>query len=208
MIKLSKIATLLFLPCALLWAVSTFAATQSATAQPPVVMLEGVTNQLLKGLKQQKNTSDKALNQLVNRVLMPHIDLDTTSKIILGNYWNKASATECDEFKKQFTLFIVRTYANALSSYSNQTVRYFPIRVGVTGSQTQVDSEIDQPNGQSVKVSYRLKLVGGSWQVYDFSVENVSIVENYRSQFADTLRTKGLSGLNASLKSQNQAKSP
>lgn len=182
-----------------------FALTATALVQPPEQMLQGVTDQLLSSLKQQQNRNDQALLALVNKILVPHIDLDLASQMVLGKYWVNATPQQRAEFKKEFTVFMTRTYSTALSSYSNEKVRYFPVRGGVTGNRVQVNSAVDQANGQSVSVSYRLALSNGEWKVYDFSVENVSIVENYRSQFADVLRTNGLDGLNQRLKAQNQA---
>lgn len=176
----------------------------TALVQPPEQMLQTVTDQLLSNLQQQQNRNEQALLTLVNQILVPHINLDLTSQLVLGKYWASATPQQRAEFKTQFTAFMARTYSTALSSYTNEKVRYFPVRGGVTGDRVQVNSAIDQANGQSVSVSYRLALSSGEWKVYDFSVENVSIVENYRSQFADVLRTSGLDGLLQRLKAQNQ----
>lgn len=176
----------------------------TALVQPPEQMLQTVTDQLLSNLQQQQNRNEQALLTLVNQTLVPHIDLDLTSQLVLGKYWGSATPQQRASFKQEFTAFMTRTYSTALSSYTNEKVRYFPVRGGVTGDRVQVNSAIDQANGQSVSVSYRLELVNGEWKVYDFSVENVSIVENYRSQFADVLRTSGLDGLLQRLKAQNQ----
>jgi phospholipid transport system substrate-binding protein len=176
----------------------------TALVQPPEQMLQTVTDQLLSNLQQQQNRNEQALLTLVNQILVPHINLDLASQLVLGKYWASATPQQRAEFKTQFTVFMARTYSTALSSYTNEKVRYFPVRGDVTGDRVQVNSAIDQANGQSVSVSYRLALSNGEWKVYDFSVENVSIVENYRSQFADVLRTSGLDGLLQRLKAQNQ----
>ena len=133
---------------------------------------------------------------------LPHADLDLMSEQVLGRYWAQASPEQRSEFKNQFTYFITRTYSTALSSYSNQTIKFYPIRGGVSGNKVQVNSAITTSHG-NVSVSYRLALINDQWKVYDFSVEGVSLVENYRSQFADILRTQGMAGLLDRLKSRN-----
>lgn len=173
-------------------------------ASSPVDMLQSTSTQMLNALSKVTDRNDQALYSLVRRILLPHVDLNGMSELVIGKYWAGASASERAQFEQEFTHFVTRTYSTALASYSNEKVRFFPIRGGISGNRVQVSSAIDQKNGQSVSVSYRLVLLGGQWKVYDFSVEGVSIVENYRSQFADVLRTNGLSGLIAQLRQQNE----
>jgi phospholipid transport system substrate-binding protein len=175
----------------------------AAAAPSPVDMLQSTTNQMLEALKDTSNRNTQSLYRLVRTILLPHVDLDLMSQQITGRYWAQATPEQRSEFKNQFTYFITRTYSTALSSYSNQKVQFYPIRGGVNGNRVQVNSAIVQSNGQNVSVSYRLALAGGQWKVYDFSVEGVSLVDNYRSQFTDILRTQGLAGLNDRLKSRN-----
>jgi len=179
------------------------ASTWAHAAQSPVDMLQNASDQMLSELGHTKSRNDQALYALIKRVLLPHVELNLMSEMVVGKYWASATSTQKSQFITEFTHFVTRTYSNALSSYSNEKVRFFPIRGGITGDRVQVNSAIDQANGQSVNVSYRLVQAGGVWKIYDFSVEGVSIVENYRSQFADTLRTQGLEGLLAKLNQQN-----
>lgn len=174
-----------------------------AAAASPVDMLQTTTNQMLSALKKTENRNSQSLYRLVQTILLPHVNLDLMSEQVVGRYWAQATPAQREEFKKQFTLFVTRTYSTALSSYSNQTVRFLPIRGGVNGNRVQVNSTIVQENGQNVAVSYRLLSNGNQWKVYDFSVEGVSLVDNYRSQFADILRSQGMAGLVSNLQSRN-----
>ena len=175
----------------------------SFAASSPVDMLQQATNQMLQSLKKTENRNTQSLYRLVQNILLPHVDLDRMSQLVVGRYWSQASPADRQAFKQQFTYYVTRTYSTALSSYTNEKVRFFPIRGGVSSDRVQVNSSIDQSNGQNISVSYRLIESNGSWKVYDFTVEGVSMVENYRSQFADILRTQGLAGLNQRLKSRN-----
>jgi phospholipid transport system substrate-binding protein len=172
----------------------------------PVHMLQSTSDQMLDALQKTENRNDAALYHLVRRILLPHVDLDLMCEQVLGRYWIKATPDQRTQFKTQFTYYVTRTYSSALSSYTNEKVRFFPLRGGASGNRVQVNSAIDQSNGQSISVSYRLILSGGQWKVYDFSVEGVSIIDNYRAQFADTLRTEGLEGLIKRLKSRNSGR--
>lgn len=180
-----------------------FASLLTFAASSPVAVLQSTTDQMLAGLQKTENRNPTALYRLVQTILLPHVDLDLMSAQVVGRSWTQATPSQRAEFKNQFTYFVTRTYSSALSSYSNQKVQFFPVRGGVSGNRVQVNSVIQQNNGQNIAVVYRLNLANGQWKVYDFSVEGVSLVENYRSQFGDILRTQGLDGLNAQLKAKN-----
>ncbi len=40
---------------------------------------------------------------------------------------------------------------------------------------------------KEIPIFYRVILKDGAWKVYDVSIENVSLVQNYRTQFNDIL---------------------
>ena len=73
-----------------------------------------------------------------------------------------------------------------------------------TKKRIKVDSKIVRANGLEIDVDYRLVLVGGEWKVYDFSVDNISMIISYRSQFADVLAQKGMGGLIQKLQSKSK----
>jgi phospholipid transport system substrate-binding protein len=130
-------------------------------AQNPTEMLQNVSDQLLSELAQTKNRNDQALYGLVKKILLPHVDLNQMSQMVVGKYWTDATPAQKMQFEDEFTAFITRTYSSALSSYTNEKVRFFPIRGGIKSNRVQVNSAIDQANGSSVNVSYRLTLAGG-----------------------------------------------
>ena len=90
---------------------------------------------------------------------------------------------------------MIRTYASALTSYEDQTVQFYPIRGGYQGKRTvEVRSEI-QGGNQPIQVTYRLMRVGSVWRLYDLSVEGVSMLESFRSQFSDILSSGSMDQL-------------
>lgn len=192
---------------------STFLITTMISAiafavQSPTVFVQNTSNQMLSEL--QKNQANLKTNpgivyNIVHRILLPHADLATMSKMAVGRTaWLNASPTDRQAFIQQFTTNIIRTYAAALASYSNQTVQVFPIRGGWSGqSQVNVNTQIMQQDGPPIPVSYHLALQGGQWKVTDFSVEGVSLIQNYRAQFANALSSGNLASLTAQLSQHN-----
>lgn len=166
----------------------------------PVAMLKSTSDQMLSALKSNKATmknNPDTIYRLVNSILLPHVDLESMGRSVIGRtYWYQATPAQREEFKKLFTRQVTQTYATALESYENETVKFFPIRAYNPGAQrVQVQSQIVRSNGQTIPVSYRLINQGGSWKVYDFSVEGVSIVSSYAAQFANDLQQGGLANL-------------
>lgn len=191
----------------ILWALASMALATSS----PVAMLQGTTTNMINALQQNKTTikTDRSLvESLARQILLPHIDIPTMSRLALGrDAWQNATPAQQSQFTTQFTTLMIRTYSTALASYTNQTVQYMPLRGGYDGKkQIQVDSKILQQGGPAIPVSYKLVLRGNQWMVYDFSVDGVSLVQSFRSQFAQKLNQGGMPALLASMSSHNAAR--
>lgn len=166
-------------------------------APSPLSTMQSVANQTLSYLQKNKSRlkgNPQLIHSIVNRVLVPHIDADRMGGAVVGRrYWSDATPAQRSEFIRQFKYLVISTYSNALSSYDDDKVRFYPIRGNSAGQKTvQVRSVIIRKNGQRISIDYDLALSGGQWKVYDFSIENVSMVQSYRSQFAGVLARGGL----------------
>ncbi len=180
-----------------------------ALASDPVGMLNSIANQMISELKSHQaslKTNPTVVYAIANRVVVPHANLDAMAQHVLPpQTWRTASAAQRSEFKRQFTMVLERTYASALANYSDETVRFFPVRGGVQGSMVTVQSEIDRSSGSPIRVSYRLIGNGGNWQLFDMSVEGVSMLDSFRSQFADQLSRGNIDNLIKVLHTRNGA---
>jgi phospholipid transport system substrate-binding protein len=175
----------------------------AAFAQDPVSMLQTTSDQMLAAVKQSSNRDSATLYGIIQRILLPHIDLDVMSRLVVGKYWKTATPAQKTEFKQQFTRFVSNTYSTALAAYKDEKIKFYPVRGGVKGNRVQVNSDIFQNNGQTINVAYQLTNLSGDWKVYDFSVDGISMVQNYRSQFADVLAQSGFDGLLKRLQAHN-----
>ncbi len=177
-------------------------------ASDPVVMLESIANQMIATLKNNKaslKNNPGLVYSYANRIVVPHADLTEMSKRVLPpQTWNNATLSQRSQFQQQFTNILIRTYASALADYKDQTVKFYPVRGGYEGKSTvKVDSRIIRSDGPSIPVSYRLVLNGSEWKLYDMSVEGVSLLESFRSQFADRLSQGDMDTLIKSLSTHN-----
>ena len=70
---------------------------------------------------------------------------------------------------------------NKIESYNNEKFIYLNERIDEPYA--EVGSKIQTSKGEEFTINYKLHRVGADWRVYDVVVENVSLVNNYRSQF-------------------------
>lgn len=173
----------------------------------PVGMLQGIANRMISQLEANKSNLKRGatVHSIVRGTLLPYVDLDRMSALVVGpRYWRAASSAQKSQFKREFTRMVISTYAAALSSYNGDRVLFYPLRGGAGSGNVSVRSVIVRSTGQRIPVSYNLARSGGGWRIYDFSVENVSIVRSYNAQFAGVLANSGMSGLIQRLAKHNQ----
>lgn len=177
-------------------------------AGSPIDMLQSASDEMIATLNQHKatiKTNPTVVYRIVDRILVPHFDVESMSRAVLGrNTWGNATPDQRQRFTEAFQALLIRTYSSAFAAYTNETVQFSPIRGGYSEqSRVQVQSKIVRQNGPPIPVSYRLVRVGGDWKIYDFSVEGVSIVESFRSQFASDIAEQGLDHLIQKLEKHN-----
>ena len=166
--------------------------TAFAQTPDPMIMLKQTTDQLLATLKANQaklKGNPTFIYNIVNQLLLLHVNVQVMSMSVLGRTaWNQATPAQRTAFTKAFTTTVVKTYSSALNAFTNETIKFFPIRGGYQGKQVlQVNSQVIRPDGPPVPISYSLVLQGSIWQVYDLSVEGISLLQSFRSQFSSQL---------------------
>lgn len=183
--------------CTMAWAVSS-----------PVDILQNTSNQLISALQRNQatlKTKPQVVYGIVNQILLPHVDVMSMSSKALGREaWLRATPTQRQAFAQQFVTLLIRTYSSALAQYTNERVNFLPLRGDYNSqSRVQVNSVIVRESGPSINLSYRMMRAGGQWMLYDFSVDGVSIIESFRSQFVEVLQQRGIDGLISELAQHN-----
>jgi phospholipid transport system substrate-binding protein len=117
----------------------------------------------------------------------------------LGNRWVDLNGKE-QEFVSAFADFVEHSYMSTLGSYRGEKVVYDRDRVN--GESAEVDTRVIGGQGAPIRIEYKLHLTSGEWMVYDAVVDDISVVGNYRSQFARILRTASLEELIQNLRAK------
>ena len=146
----------------------------------------------------------EALLQIVDRILLPHVDSERMSRLVLGRYYRRATAQQLASFTREFQRLLVRTYAGPLSDLGNQEIAIVDSRPTGREGELLVETEVRGGDLGTVPVAYRLAVVDGEWKSFDVVVDGISLVNNYRGSFAQKIQRDGLDGLIDTLRDQNR----
>lgn len=174
----------------------------------PVDQLQTVANKMISELKanQAQLSNIAVIRRIVNGTLIPNVDLGRMSASVVGHYWRTATPEQRAQFQKEFSNLVTTTYASALSSFNDDQVIFQPLRESIGDRQTvRISSMIVRKSGQRIPITYDVVRNGNGWKVYDFSIEHVSMVQSYHSQFAEVLNQGGMPALLARLQKHNAA---
>ncbi|WJW75609.1 ABC transporter substrate-binding protein [Thiohalobacter sp. IOR34] len=172
----------------------------------PVDVVRAASSQVLERLESEGDAlrqDPQRLYELVDHVLVEHMDFQRMSRWVLGKHWKRATPEQRQRFVEEFRTLLVRTYSSALLGYSGQQVKFLPLRAA-NERQVTVRTEIEQPGGPSVPVHYSLYNRNGEWKAYDVIIDGVSLVANYRATFGAEVRRGGLEQLILSLAERNR----
>jgi phospholipid transport system substrate-binding protein len=165
----------------------------NAAAESAKEQLQGTIDRVIEVLRTIRSSEDIESNKnSVRQILLPRFDFAAMAQKSLGNRWNDLNGKE-QEFVSAFTDFVEHSYMSTLGSYGGEKVVYDRDRAD--GEFAEVETRVVGGEGAPIKIEYKLHLTGGQWKVYDAVIDDVSVVGNYRSQFARILRTASLEEL-------------
>ncbi|MEW6132448.1 MAG: ABC transporter substrate-binding protein [Pseudomonadota bacterium] len=179
-----------------------------AADTPPDQLAKNTTQEVLAILKADKEIQGGNLKKVYNLVeakVLPHFDFNRMTQLAVGRYWNVASATQKQSLVKEFRALLVRTYASSLTAFSNQTVEFKPFSMKPEATEVTVQTEVKQPGGKPIPINYDMHKTPFGWKVYDVSIDGVSLVINYRSSFANTIRQSGIDGLISMMEAKSRS---
>lgn len=169
----------------------------SCLAVTPKETMEDTVHSILTVLEKGDTSDEKVWQKQregVSRIVSEKFDMREMAKRSLAKYWNKRTPAEQDDFSELFGELIKNTYIERLRSFSGTRDGTSFDKEIVRDGKGVVHSVVWQ-NGQQISVVYRMYSKGDTWLVYDVVIENVSLVQNYRSQFAQAIQKDGYEAL-------------
>jgi phospholipid transport system substrate-binding protein len=179
----------------------------AATIEDPQRIVRNTGDRVLAEVTERRaelEADPSLIYPLVEDTVVPHFDFRRMSQAALGRFWRKADEAQRQAVTDEFRLLLVRTYATALLGYSGQTIQYLPVQFRQGQKKVMVPTRVAAPDAPSIPVNYRLRLKDQEWKVYDVVIDGVSLITNYRSQFATEVRRGGIDGLISSLANKNR----
>ena len=179
MIRCSRVATV-----GLLFMVFCILVPAPSRAGGPTDQVRGTVDKVLTIVRSSHPTSKAQMEaqraQLIE-VIYPRFDFTEMAKRSLGRHWAGRTPEEQREFVTIFAAMLGRSYADNIESNTTQNVLY--TRESEEPSYAEVDTTIVAEKRPPISINYKLHSVNNEWKIYDLVIEDISVVNNYRSQF-------------------------
>jgi phospholipid transport system substrate-binding protein len=174
--------------------------------QSPEDLVKQITTDVLETIKSDKQLQAgdrRKVLALAEQKVLPHVDFQEAVKLATGKMWNTATPEQQQKLASEFRSMVIRIYSNAIDTYRGQTMRVLPSRMAPNATETTVRNQYLRPGAPPVPVDYSMKKTPEGWKIYDISIEGVSMVLTYRSEFEQISRTSGIDGLIKRLQEKN-----
>lgn len=199
---------------ALLLAVAPLAAVHAADLvidnSTPQKLIDSSSHALLTDLDANRAAYRKDINglyQVIDRVFLPHVDVDYSAQQVLGKHWRTATPQQRKRFVDTFYHSLLTTYGDALLDFTGDRMKVLPFQGDPAAPRASVRTEIKRSNGATVAVHYTLrKNPAGVWKVWDVVIEGISYVKSFREDFGLEIDQKGIDALLQRLEAEGVAR--
>jgi phospholipid transport system substrate-binding protein len=174
----------------------------------PQQLIEQVSRDLLHEIDANRAALAKdpaKLRALVDRVLLPDFDAEYSAQLVLGKYWRTATEQQRHRFVDAFIQSMMRKYGNALLDFTADRLLILPFKGDPTADRATVRTEVKRDNGTPVPVNYSLRATPKGWKAWDVTIEGISYVKNFKTDFGAEIEAKGLDAVIQRLESEGAA---
>jgi phospholipid transport system substrate-binding protein len=193
---------------------------QSAPAAKPAVTVPGpapqelmqkVSQDLLRELDANRAMYAKdpsKLRVLADKYLLPNFDVDYSARLVLGKHWRTATDAQKKRFIDAFYQSLMRNYGDAIADFTADRLTLLPFKGDLASGVATVRSEVKRENGTPVPVNYSMRATPQGWKAWDITIEGISYVKNYRTDFGAEIEQKGIDAVIQRLEAQNASGKP
>jgi phospholipid transport system substrate-binding protein len=167
-----------------------------AWAGPPTDTLREYTEAVQKVLDDPALKADDRRPErraAVRRVAIEAFDVQETARRALGPHWQQRTPAEREEFVQLFADLLEQTYIAKIDLYGGERLKFVDERID--GDSAVVRARVTTRQGTEVPVEGRMHKRVDRWLIYDVTIENISLIANYRSQFDRIIRTSSYADL-------------
>lgn len=199
----------LWLMGAVLW-VALLAVPQPVRADNanPAQLVDSVAKQLLTDLesnREQYRKNPEQVRKLVDKYLLPYFDTEYAAQLVLAKHWRNANPEQRKAFIDAFYQSMLSNYGNALLDFTADRMKILPYQGNPDDKNATVRTQIRRSNGTLVPVNYTLRKTENGWKAFDVTIEGVSYVKSFRTDFGSEIDQKGLDAVIKRLQTQPDA---
>ena len=155
--------------------------------------LRGTIDQVLKIVSDKNLQKDPTLRrEKLRQAIALRFNYKQMVMRSLAKNYNERSDEEREEFTGLFKKLLENSYASKIENYQNETINYVDEKI--KGNYAMVRTQIVRKDGV-IDVDYKMLKNNDQWLVYDFVIEGVSLIRNYRSQFSKIISTESYGAL-------------
>ena len=154
--------------------------------------------------------NDKSLNtdsrlKKLNDLSQSYLDLDALAGYTLGDYRDKATASEKDNFNKLFREYFIKNMSSKLNDFADQELKILDSKK-INENNIIVSSKIFSKNDtQEIKVEWRIYTKESKFLARDLVIEGLSLARTQKEEFASIIASKGFVGLINALENFNKS---
>ena len=178
----------------MLIAVSLFFSTGEVFAESKITAdIRGTIDQVMEIIADQNLKSNPVLKrEKLRQVIGLRFNYKQMVMRSLAKNYKDRSDAERKEFTSLFKKLLENSYASKIENYKDEQINYVDEKV--KGKYAMVRTQIVRKDGV-VDVDYKMLKDGDQWLVYDFVIEGVSLIRNYKSQFSKIISTESYAAL-------------
>jgi len=185
--------------------------SSSVGAGEPMDAIKRSTDRILKSLKDPElnaKSKEPEKRRLLRRIADERFDWEEMAKRSLATHWGERTPEEKKEFVSLFSDLLDRSYMGKIEGYKNERIVFEKEKID--GDYAVVESNVVTEREVEIPINYRLHKKGSEWLVYDVSIEGVSLVNNYRTQFNNIIMSSSYQELVKRMKTKQiqEATSP
>ena len=161
-----------------------------ATAGEPTVQVKETVDAVIKILNNKELKKPENLNErrkTVRETVEKRFDFEEMAKRSLALHWKNRTPQEQKEFTSLFSDLLEDTYIKKIERYEDEKVDYTDEKTD--GPYATVRTKIITTKEIEIPVDYKIFKKDQKWEVYDIVIEGVSLVNNYRTQFNQIIRS-------------------
>lgn len=177
----------------------------AAEADEPAQIVQNAANEMLKDLdlhRAEYRKDPTKVYALVDRVLLPHFDTDYAAQQVLAKNWRTATAEQRKRFVDAFYHSLLRNYGTALLEFTADRMTILPFRGDLSSGRALIRTIVKRDTGAQVPVNYSMRKTDKGWFAYDVSIEGISYIKSYRTDFGSEIDQKGIDSVIERLEKQ------